>query len=71
MAEALQLARTDPDRLMSVEQVAELLHMSAAWVRQHSNGLRRPAIPPIKLGKCVRFRREAVLDFIQSQERIA
>ena len=71
MVEALQLARTDPDRLLTLEQVAEMLNMSPAWVRQHSNGTRRPAIPSIKLGKSIRFRRQAVLDFIQSQERCA
>jgi excisionase family DNA binding protein len=56
---------------MSVEEVAEMLNMSAAWVRQHSNGLRGPAIPSVKLGKCVRFRREAVLEFIKSMEPCA
>jgi hypothetical protein len=45
--------------------------MSAAWVRQHSSGLRRPLIPSVKLGKCVRFRRETVLQFIKSMERVA
>ena len=71
MVEALQLARTDPARLLSVEDVAEMLNMSAAWVRQHSNGLRRPAIPSVKLGKCVRFRREDVLEFVRSMVRCA
>jgi len=61
----------DPDRLLSVGEVAAMLGMSEAWVRQHSNGTRRPAIPSVKLGKCVRFRRDAVLDFIRSMERVA
>ena len=61
--------RTDPDRLLSVEEVAELLGMSTAWVRQHSNGMRRPAIPSIKLGKCVRFRRQDVHGFVESMAR--
>jgi excisionase family DNA binding protein len=60
----------DADRLLTVSEVAQLLSMSEAWVRQHSNGMRRPAIPSVKLGKSVRFRREAVLDFIRSVERI-
>ena len=71
MAVAFPVAQADSDRLLTVEQVAEMLAMSSAWVRQHSNGMRRPAIPSVKLGKCVRFRREAVLDFIKSMERCA
>ena len=59
------------DRLLTVEEVAELLGMSAAWVRQHSNGMRQPAIPSVKLGKSVRFRRGRVLEFIESMERYA
>jgi excisionase family DNA binding protein len=58
-----------PERLLTVDQVAELLAMSTAWVRQHSNGMRRPAIPSLKLGKSVRFRRDRVLEFVRSMER--
>ena len=61
--------RSDPDRLLSVEEVAELLGMSTAWVRQHSNGMRRPSIPSIKLGKCVRSRRQDVQEFVESMAR--
>jgi len=52
--------KADPDRLLDVGEVAAMLGMSEAWVRQHSNGMRRPSIRSLKLGKCVRFRREAV-----------
>jgi excisionase family DNA binding protein len=62
---------SDPARLLSVEEVAMLLGMSTAWVRQHSNGLRQPSIPSVKLGKSVRFRREKVLQFIEAMERCA
>jgi predicted DNA-binding transcriptional regulator AlpA len=64
-------ADLDRDRLLTVGDVAQLLSMSEAWVRQHSNGMRRPAIPSVKLGKSVRYRRAAVLDFIKSMERCA
>jgi hypothetical protein len=40
-------------------------------VRQHSNGMRRPEIPSVKLGKSVRFRRQRVMEFVRSQERVA
>jgi hypothetical protein len=33
--------------------------------------MRRPASPSIKLGKSIRFRREAVLEFIKGLERVA
>jgi predicted DNA-binding transcriptional regulator AlpA len=59
------------DRLLNVEEVAALLGMSPAWVRQHSNGLRRPFIPSVKMGKSVRYRRERVMEFIRSMERCA
>lgn len=55
MAEAFKLISADSDRLLNVEQVAAMIAMSPAWVRQPSNGLRRPAIPSIKLGKSIRF----------------
>ena len=63
--------QADLERLLTVSEVAELLSMSEAWVRQHSNGMRRPAIPSVKLGKSVRYSRAAVVDFINSMERIA
>jgi len=67
----LELPRTDSERLLDVSEVARLFGMSEAWVRQHSNGMRRPSIPSVKLGKCVRFRRETLLEFIKSMERCA
>jgi hypothetical protein len=53
-AEPLQFVPVDSDRLLGVEEVAHWLNMSPACVRQHANGLRRPQIPSVKLGKCVR-----------------
>jgi excisionase family DNA binding protein len=74
-ANAVQSSRRtisdDPARLLSVEEVAALLGMSTAWVRQHANGLRRPTIPSVKLGKSVRFRRDRVMQFIEAMERCA
>ena len=61
---------TEAEPLMTVGQVAKLLSMSDAWVRQHSSGLRQPTILRVKLGsKSVRFRRQDVLDFIESMAR--
>jgi predicted DNA-binding transcriptional regulator AlpA len=71
ITEPIKLVPVDADRLMDVSEVARLLGMSEAWIRQHANGSRRPQIPSVKLGKCVRFRRAAVLNFIASMERCA
>jgi predicted DNA-binding transcriptional regulator AlpA len=71
VAEAFKLISVDQDRLLNVEQVAAMLAMSPAWVRQPSNGFRRPAIPSIKLGKSIRFRRQDVLEFVRSLVRCA
>lgn len=55
--------------LLTVEQVAEMLGVSAAWVYQHSCGMRRPSLPSVKLGKAVRFRPESVQEFVTEMER--
>jgi excisionase family DNA binding protein len=59
------------ETLMTVEDVAKLLQMSTAWVRQHSSGLRQPTIPSVKMGKTVRFRRHSVEELIILMERAA
>jgi predicted DNA-binding transcriptional regulator AlpA len=60
---------TEP--LMTVAEVARMLSMSEAWVRQHSSGLRQPTIPSVKMGdKSVRFRRPRVLEFVALNERV-
>ena len=71
MSELIDFRKEDPDRLMTIPEVAEMLRMSAVWVRQHSNGLRHPRISSVKVGKSVRFRRQRVMEFIRSQERVA
>ena len=59
---------TEP--LMTVHKVAKMLSMSAAWVRQHSDGQRQPTIPSLKLGnKSVRFSRPAVVAWVKTMER--
>lgn len=50
-----------PDALLTREDVAELLQVS---VRQ----VDRLDIPSVKLGRCRRYRRETVDDFIRDRE---
>ena len=59
---------TEP--LMTVHEVAKMLSMSTASVRQHSDGQRQPTIPSLKLGnKSVRFSRPAVVAWVKTLER--
>ena len=70
MASEFQVMQTaDPDQLLEVPEVSQMLRMSQAWVYQHSNGVRQPTIPSVKFGKSVRFRREDIREFIKSMER--
>lgn len=59
------------DSLMTTAEVAELLRVSVSWVRQHSSGTRQPALPAVRFGAAVRFRRSAVMAWIEQQERAA
>jgi excisionase family DNA binding protein len=58
-----------PDRLLTPQEVAEILAVSVAWVLDHSSR-RRPLLPSVKLGKVVRFRREEVVEFIRECARM-
>jgi excisionase family DNA binding protein len=53
------------DRLLTAQEVAEMLSVPTRWVREHS---RSGLIPHVQLGRYVRYRREAVLDWISEQE---
>ena len=62
---------TETEPLMTVAQVAQMLSMSAAWVRQHSDGQRQPQIPSLKMGaKSVRFSRPAVEAWVEKMQRV-
>jgi excisionase family DNA binding protein len=56
------------DRLLTVDEVAEILHVSTAWVYDHADR-KRPVIPSVRLGKAVRFRPEDVEAFIERMTR--
>jgi excisionase family DNA binding protein len=52
-------------RLMTADQVAELLGMDVEWVWKMS---RRGAIPTITLGRSRRYRRDAILGWLEAIE---
>jgi ATP-dependent Clp protease, protease subunit len=43
--------------------------MSAHWVGAHAGGRRQPVIPSVRVGGAMRFRREAIMQFIRQMER--
>lgn len=56
------------DCLWTARELARFLRISestvTAWVSRHPNRLP----PPIRIGKCVRWRRETVLRWVEAQE---
>jgi predicted DNA-binding transcriptional regulator AlpA len=52
-------------RLLNVSEVADWLHVSEGWIRDHATGRRRPVLPSIKLGKAIRFDEAKVDEWLQ------
>jgi excisionase family DNA binding protein len=59
------------EKLLTVEEVAEMLGVSTAFVYQHASGSRRPKIPCVKIGRSVRFRLSSIEEFIRALEQVA
>ncbi|HXE11557.1 MAG TPA: helix-turn-helix domain-containing protein, partial [Bryobacteraceae bacterium] len=51
-------------RLMGPVEVARLLGVSVAWVRDHSTR-KSPRIPTVRAGKLLRYRQRDVREFIR------
>jgi excisionase family DNA binding protein len=64
------MAGTEPNRrsaaLFTPDDVASILHVSAAWVRDHATR-KQPRLPSVKVGKLLRFRPEEIEEWIQEQ----
>jgi predicted DNA-binding transcriptional regulator AlpA len=56
------------ERLLTAREVAQILRMSDAWVRDHATKRRRPFLPCVRFGKSIRFTREHVDIFIRQCE---
>ena len=52
------------ERLLTASEVAELLAVPESWVREHT---RHGSMPRVQLGRYVRYRREAVLAWIDAR----
>jgi excisionase family DNA binding protein len=54
------------DRLLDAAEVAELLHVPERWVREHTRG---GLIPCVRLGRYIRYRREAIDAWVDANEQ--
>ena len=57
------------DRLLTVEQVADLLQVPPSWVYGRTRSRAAERIPGFRLGKYWRFREEDVLAWLERQRR--
>ncbi len=53
------------DRLLDATEIAELLHVPERWVRENT---RSGLLPCVQLGRYRRYRRDAVLAWVDAQE---
>lgn len=54
------VARPEPDRILTVQEVAEMLRVPVSWVYEHVRREGSDRLPHFKLGKYVRFRASAI-----------
>lgn len=61
----------DPDRLLSLEEVADYLGVKKSWIYEKSSAYKNgeDGIPSIRLGKYLRFELKKVTDWIESQNK--
>jgi excisionase family DNA binding protein len=57
---------TTVDRLLDANELAELLGVPVTWVREHT---RNGHLPAVQLGRYWRYRRDAVLEWVATQEQ--
>ena len=55
------------ERLLTVQDVANLLHVPSSWVYERTRRHGRDQLPHVKLGKYLRVEEAAVIDFIRRQ----
>jgi len=53
--------------LLTVHEVAQLLHVPASWVYERTRRRNSDQLPHVKLGKYLRFEEAAITEFIQRQ----
>jgi DNA-binding transcriptional regulator YiaG len=58
-----------PATLLTPNDVARILNVSPAWVRDHATR-KQPRIPALKLGKLLRFRPEDITLFLEELRKL-
>lgn len=58
------------DALLTVHDVAELLHVPVSWVYEHTSRRGPDALPVVKVGKYVRFRAADLWNYIDEKSRV-
>jgi excisionase family DNA binding protein len=56
----------EADRLLTVQEVAELLRVPVSWVYERTRRRGDKQLPHMKMGKYLRFRRADVLGWLDS-----
>jgi excisionase family DNA binding protein len=56
----------DSEQLLTTEQAAELLQVSASWLRKRTAAY---AVPCVRLGRAVRFTRQNLADIVAANTR--
>lgn len=60
----LRTVSNQPERLLTINEVAAWLGVSKAWVYDHATR-KRPFLPCVRFGELTRFRRSEIERFIQ------
>ena len=57
--------KAQDERLLTVQEVANLLHVPTSWVYERTRRGGIDQLPHVKLGKYLRFEEAALIDFIR------
>jgi len=59
--------KEEKGQLLTVHEVAQLLHVPASWVYERTRRRNSDQLPHVKLGKYLRFEEATIAEFIQRQ----
>jgi excisionase family DNA binding protein len=65
--EATRGRKEERGQLLTVHEVAQLLHVPASWVYERTRRQSSDQLPHVKLGKYLRFEEATITEFIQRQ----
>ena len=54
------------DNLLTIEELCLILNLKKSWIMDHVTRI-KPIIPHIRMGKKIRFKRERVMEWLNSQ----